>query len=387
VRVKPYAFSPPHLTLYENDFDHNNRETVRTWQIDLTRSPKGARGRARIATSFSKKPEQLSGPYEPASARKGLGENAMSQSKRSVGIDVSKANLDVAVVPENDTWSTANEESSVDELVKRLKALRPRLIVLEATGGLEIPVVAALAAAKLPTVAVNPRQVRDFAKATGTLAKTDAIDALVIARFAEAIRPQVRPIKDQDAQHLSALVARRRQLVDMLTAEKNRLSSASKPVQKNIKEHIAWLEQQLTNINKELKKAVKGSPVWRHKEALLKSSPGVGDVLAISLLAGLPELGTLNRKEVAALVGVAPFNRDSGKFRGKRAIWGGRKDVRDVLYMATLSAVRFNPVIKKFYDRLTDAGKAHKIAMTACMRKLLIILNAMVKSDTPVMVK
>ena len=307
----------------------------------------------------------------------------MNQSKRSVGIDVSKAKLDVAVVPEDETWSTTNEESGIDQLIKRLKALRPRLIVLEATGGLEIPVVAALGAAKLPAVVVNPRQVRDFAKATGTLAKTDAIDALVTARFAEAVRPQIRPIKDQEARELSALVARRRQLVDMLTAEKNRLSSAPKSVGKSIKEHIAWLEQRLTHINKDLKKAIKESPIWRHKEALLKSSPGVGDVLAVSLLAGVPELGTLNRKEVAALVGVAPLNRDSGQFRGKRTIWGGRKDVRAVLYMATLSAVRFNPVIKKFYDRLTNTGKTNKTAITACMRKLLVILNAMVKNDTP----
>jgi transposase len=307
----------------------------------------------------------------------------MSEARSSVGIDVSKENLDVAVVPEAETWSTANEEPCIAELVKRLKTLRPRLIVLEATGGLEIPVVAALAAAKLPAVVVNPRQVRDFAKATGTLAKTDAIDALIIARFAEAVRPQIRPIKDQESRHLSALVARRRQLVDMLIAEKNRLFNAPKPVQKSIKEHIAWLEQRLNSINKDLKKAIKDSPIWRQKEALLKSSPGVGDVLAVSLLAGVPELGTLNRKEVAALVGVAPLNRDSGKFRGKRSIWGGRRDVRAVLYMATLSAVRFNPVIKNFYDRLSDAGKAHKVAMTACMRKLLIILNSMVKNDTP----
>jgi transposase len=303
--------------------------------------------------------------------------------KKSIGIDVSKASLDVAVVPDAETWSTANEESSIGTLVKRIKALQPRLIVLEATGGLEIPVVAALAEAKLPAVVVNPRQVRDFAKATGTLAKTDAIDALIIARFAEAIRPQVRPIKDHDAQHLTALVARRRQLVNMLTAEKNRLSSAPKPVHKSIKEHIAWLEQRLDNINKDLKKAVKNSPIWRHKQALLKSSPGVGDVLSVSLLAGVPELGALNRKEVAALVGVAPFNRDSGALKGKRTIWGGRRDVRAALYMATLSAVRFNPVIKKFYDRLTNAGKVKKVALTACMRKLLIILNAMVKNDTP----
>lgn len=307
----------------------------------------------------------------------------MSQAKRSIGIDVSKATLDVAVVPEAETWSTTNEETGISGLISRIKGLRPKLIVLEASGGFEIPVVAALASANLPVVVANPRQVRDFAKATGILAKTDAIDALVIARFAEAVRPQIRPIKDEDAQHLSALVSRRRQLVDMLTAEKNRLSSAPKPVHKSIKEHIAWLEQRLADINTDLKKAVKGSPIWRQKETLLKSSPGVGDVLAVSLLAGVPELGSLNRKEVAALVGVAPFNRDSGKFKGKRMIWGGRGDVRAVLYMATLSAVRFNPVIKKFYDRLTVAGKAHKVAMTACMRKLLTILNAMLKNHTP----
>ena len=307
----------------------------------------------------------------------------MSQAERVIGIDISKNLLDVAVVPETETWSVDNDEEGIRTLTKDAKRLRPRLIVLEATGGLETAVVALLAAARLPVVVVNPRQVRDFAKSLGKLAKTDKIDALVLAHFGEATKPEVRPLKDQQAQQLSALVARRKQLVEMLTAEKNRLITAPEPVDSDIKAHITWLEQRLNDINKDLGKAIKSSAVWRAKDKLLRTVPGVGPVLSVSLLAGLPELGKLNRKQIAALVGVAPFNRDSGKFRGRRSIWGGRGHVRAVLYMGTLTAIRFNPVISAFYLRLCAAGKVHKVALTACMRKLLTILNAMMKNHAP----
>jgi transposase len=307
----------------------------------------------------------------------------MNKVERAVGIDVSKGLLDVAVLPEGESWSATNEEEGITQVVKRLKSLRPRLVVLEATGGMETAFVGAAATARLPVVVVNPRQVRDFAKSVGALAKTDAIDARVLARFAEAVRPEVRPLKDKEASQLSALIARRRQLVEMLTSEKNRLATAPEAIHPSIEEHIEWLEQRLTDINGRLKKAIKKSPAWRAKEQLLRTAPGVGPVLSATLVAGLPELGALNRKRIAALVGVAPFNRDSGKYRGRRCIWGGRGSIRAVLYMGTLAATRFNPVIRAFYLRLCAAGKEHKVALTACMRKLLTILNAMVKTGTP----
>jgi transposase len=306
----------------------------------------------------------------------------MKNSETFVGIDVSKASLDVALRPDNTHWSCGNDDAEISALVKRLRKLRPTLIVLEATGGLEIPVVAALASAALPVVVVNPRQVRDFAKATGKLAKTDSIDAGVLAWFGEALRPEIRPLKDPETQELAALLTRRRQLTDMLTAEKNRLYSAPKRVRKDIKTHIAWLEKRLKDVNNDLNKAIKQSPVWGEYDEILQSTPGVGPVLSVTLLAALPELGTLNRRQIASLAGVAPFNRDSGKFKGKRAIWGGRAEVRSVLYMSTLAAVRCNPIIRSFYQRLIKAGKKHKVAMTACMRKLLTILNIMMKNRT-----
>ncbi|HVP49855.1 MAG TPA: IS110 family transposase, partial [Candidatus Bathyarchaeia archaeon] len=292
----------------------------------------------------------------------------MSKVERAVGIDVSKGLLDVAVLPEGEAWSATNDEEGITQVVKRLKSLRPRLVVLEATGGMETAFVGAAATARLPVVVVNPRQVRDFAKSVGALAKTDAIDARVLARFAEAVRPEVRPLKDKEASQLSALIARRRQLVEMLTSEKNRLGSAPEAIHPSLEEHIEWLEQRLTDINGKLRKAIKKSPVWRAKEQLLRTAPGVGAVLSATLVAGLPELGALNRKRIAALVGVAPFNRDSGKYRGKRCIWGGRGSIRAVLYMATLAATRFNPAIRAFYLRLCAAGKEKKVALTACMR-------------------
>ena len=246
-----------------------------------------------------------------------------------------------------------------------------------------MPLTGALAAAGLPVVVITPRQVRDFARATGQVAKTDRLDAQILARFAEAIRPPVRPVPDEQTQTLAALVARRRQLSDMLTAEKNRLRLAARPIQKRVQAHITWLEQELEGIMTDLNTTMRQSPVWREKEDVLRSVPGVGPVLTTTLLANLPELGTLTRKEVAALAGVAPFPRDSGTLNGRRAIWGGRAHVRAALYMAALVAPRRNPVIRAFYQRLCQAGKAKKLALTACMRKLLTILNAMVKRGTP----
>jgi len=318
----------------------------------------------------------------PYPARLGTGDNDMKNAEIFVGIDVSKASLDVALRPDNTHWSCGNNDTEISELIKRLRKQQPTLIVLEATGGLEIPVVAALASAALPVVVMNPRHVRDFAKASGNLAKTDRIDAGVLAWFGEALRPEIRPLKDPETQALAALLTRRRQLTDMLTAEKNRLSSAPKPVRKDIKAHITWLEKRLKDVDTDLKVAIKHSPLWREHDEILQSAPGVGPVLSITLMAMLPELGTLNRRQIAALAGLAPFNRDSGKFKGKRAIWGGRAEVRAVLYMGTLAAVRCNPIIRPFYQRLIKAGKEHKVAMTACMRKLLTILNVMIKNGT-----
>jgi transposase len=300
-----------------------------------------------------------------------------------VGIDVAKAELEIALRPTAEGWAVANDEPGIATLVARLQAIQPALIVLEATGGLEVSVTAALAAAGLPVVVVNPRQARDFAKATGRLAKTDALDAHGLAHFAEAVRPAPRPLPDAQTQALRAQLARRRQLLDMLTAEKNRLSSAPPMIQADIQAHITWLERRFAALNDDLGKAIRASSVWRERDDLLQSTPGVGPVLSYTLVADLPELGTLSRQQIAALVGVAPLNRDSGTLRGKRTVWGGRAHVRAVLYMSTLVAVRHNPVLHTFYERLRHAGKAPKVALTACMRKLLTILNAMVKHHTP----
>lgn len=299
-----------------------------------------------------------------------------------IGIDVSKSQLDIAQRPANKRWSCANAETDIAEVVETLKELSPQVIVVEATGGLEIPLVAALSQAQMPVVVVNPRQVRDFAKAVGRMAKTDRIDAAVLAHFGEAVRPEVRLLKDEDAQILTALVTRRRQVVEMLTAEKNRLNISPKVVRKDIQKHIDWLQARLEDSDRQLDSAIRNSPVWREKDALLRSVPGVGQVLSASLITGLPELGALSRRQIAALVGVAPLNRDSGLFRGKRTVWGGRAHLRAVLYMATLSASRVNPAINRFYRRLREAGKKAKVALTACMRKFLGILNAIVKNQT-----
>jgi transposase len=301
---------------------------------------------------------------------------------RFVGIDVSKASLEVAVRPGGQHWSTANDEREMPILVDALRQIDPTLIVVEATGGLQTLVVAELSTAGLPVAVVNPRQARDFAKATGRLAKTDPIDANVLAHFAEAIRPEVRELKDEETQLLTALMSRRRQIVDMLTAEKNRLIMAPKGIRKEIKKHIEWLEARVELMNRQISDAIGKNPEWREKDSILRSTPGVGPVLSVSLLAGVPELGKLNRQRLAALVGVAPLNSDSGLFRGTRKVWGGRAQVRAVLYMATVSASRANSVIRAFYQRLIAAGKKPKVALTACMRKLLSILNTMIKNGT-----
>ena len=264
-----------------------------------------------------------------------------------------------------------------------MEDLGPSLVLLEASGGLELPLVAALTAAALPVVVVNPRQVRDFARATGTLAKTDALDAAVLAHFADVIRPSVRPLRDAEAQVLNSLTARRHQVMTMLVSEKNRLGTAISAVRPRIEAHIVWLEQELDDLDEGLRQTLRQSPVWREKDDLLRTVPGVGEQLSLTLLAYLPELGTLDRRQVAALVGVAPFNRDSGTLRGKRAVWGGRSRVRGALYMGTLSATRYNPFIRDFYQRLLAHGKPKKVALVACMRKLLVILNSMLKHRSP----
>jgi transposase len=296
-----------------------------------------------------------------------------------VGIDVSKAQLDIAMRPTGEKELFSNDAAGIKALVKRLTALQPALIVLEATGGFERQVMHALAGAELAVVVINPRQVRDFAKATGQLAKTDRIDALVLARFAEAVRPSVRPLPDEVTLELRAVVARRRQITEMIVAETNRLTGASKAVRKRIDAHIRWLEKELERADHDLDQAIRQSPIWCENQDLLKSVPGIGPIVSRTLLAELPELGKLNRKEIAALVGVAPFNRDSGKLKGRRAIWGGRATVRATLYMAALVASRRNAIIRSFYQRLRAAGKAPKVALVACMRKLLTIINAMLK--------
>ena len=299
-----------------------------------------------------------------------------------VGIDVAKATLEVAVLPEDHNWHVERTPTGIAALVERLRSRAATLVVLEATGGLEAPVVAALAAAALPVVVVNPRQARAFAKATGALAKTDGIDARLLARLGQTLQPDVRPLKGADTLALQEVLTRRQQLVDMLTMEKNRLHQASPRLRPDLCAHIDWLTRRLKDVDGNLATAIATTPEFRLKDDLIRSVPGAGRVLALTLLAGLPELGHLNRRQIAALVGVAPFNCDSGTLRGQRRIWGGRAAVRAVLYMATISAIRCNPVIRLFHQRLRDAGKKPKVAITACMRKLLIILNAMVRSHT-----
>ena len=299
------------------------------------------------------------------------------------GIDVSAAHLDLAVVPSGEEGRFTNDGKGVKTLTDHLAGMGPVLVVLEATGGMELPVVGELVVAGVEVVVVNHRQVRDFARATGKLAKTDALDAQVLARFGEAVKPAVRPLPDATLLELRGLATRRNQLTKMLTAERNRLRTASERVQPRIKDHILWLKRQIKDLDKDLRDSIRSSPLWRAQENLLRSAPGVGPVVSSILLAKLPELGTLNRHQIGALVGVAPLNRDSGTLRGKRKIWGGRAPVRAALYMAALVATRHNPVIKAFYQRLLQAGKPKKVALTACMRKLLTVLNVMVRDQRP----
>jgi transposase len=301
-----------------------------------------------------------------------------------VGIDVSKDQLDVFVCPGNEAFPVARDGEGLAGLVERLKALAPGRVVLEATGGFEQVVAATLAAAGLPVIVVNPRQIRDFARALGRLAKTDRIDAEVIALFAERVQPPVRLLADEQTRLLDELVTRRRQLVEMIVAEGNRERRLTNTrLKKRIARHRNALQKELGEIERDLDDTIRATPIWNETHALLTSVPGVGDTLARTMIAETPELGTLDRRQIAALIGVAPFNRDSGQLRGRRTIWGGRASVRAVLYMATLTATRFNPVIKAFYRRLRQAGKPAKLALVACMRKLLTILNAIVRDRRP----
>ena len=300
-----------------------------------------------------------------------------------VGIDVAKAWLDIAVHEQEEAFRTGNDDIGIVSLVKRLKKLKPTLIVLEATGGFEMLVVAELTHTGLPVVVVNAKRIRDFARATGRLAKTDKLDAKVLAHFAAAVRPALRSLRSEEEEQLTALLTRRRQVLDMLTVEKNRLVTVRAKMRSEIEAHIQWLSRSLKELDHEIKDFVASTPVWKEKDALLQSVPGIGPVTSATMLGMLPELGKLNRQEIAALVGVAPVNKDSGKKQGKRRVYGGRADVRSVLYMAALAAKKFNPVIRKFYERLIKHGKEKKVALTACMRKLLVILNAMMHTNQP----
>jgi transposase len=298
-----------------------------------------------------------------------------------IGIDISKTQMDVAIWDCEETWEIQNDAEGWQELVEKAKELNPSLIVVEASGGIEQPIVAELYLEKLPIAIVNPTRVRSFARSTGQLAKTDKLDARLIAHFAQAIRPLVRPLRTAEQDHLNAMVTRRRQVVQMLTAEKNRRSTTYSTLSTRLQQHIEWLEAELKELDEEIEQYIQESPSWRKNAGLLRSVPGVGPVTASTLLAELPELGTRNRQQIAALVGVAPLNRDSGKMRGKRRVFGGRAPVRRALYMATLVATKANPIIRTFYEHLLAQGKEKKVALTACMRKLLVILNSMIRNQ------
>jgi transposase len=306
----------------------------------------------------------------------------MESTEFFVGVDVSKAELEIGVIPESKTWKVSNDCQGIQQLIDNLVTLSPSVIVIEATGGYETLVASSLATAQLPVVVINPRHIRSFAKAIGILAKTDRIDCLVLAQYGKSIKPQPRPLKDEQAQELKAMLGRRKQLVEMLTMEKNRIDKATNIVLEYIHAHIFWLESQLQEVDKDLHNSIKNSPVWAEKDKIIRSIPGAGPVLSVTLISELPELGILNRRQIAALVGVAPFNCDSGKRKGYRRVWGGRALIRSILYMAALSAVRYNPAIKAFYKRLVAAGKKPKVSLTACMRKLLTIINSMVRNGS-----
>jgi transposase len=309
------------------------------------------------------------------------GEKLLNDSSFFIGVDVSGQELVIAQQPTLKQWTVANDASGIATLTARLASLSPTLIVLEATGGLEVPLVSSLVEADLPVLVVNPRQVRDFAKAVGRLAKTDAIDALLLARFAQLVRPELRPHPDKATLALQALVARRRQLLEMVSAEEHRLVRAQHSLRADIQAHITWLKQRVKDLDSDIRDTIRSQPVWKAKQAILTSASGVGPAVSALLIAHLPELGTLDRRRIASLVGVAPFNRDSGSWHGKRFIRAGRAAVRSTLYMAALVAARHNPIIRAFYARLINAGKPPKLALTACLRKLLTILNAMLRDN------
>lgn len=336
--------------------------------------------------SQTSEPEQLPGPFKRARiiARLGQLRNVTLLQETFAGIDVSKDSLDLAISQEAQAVRYRNDSDGIQQLLALLNEAQPLLVVMEATGGYETPVAAAVAAAGLSVAVVNPRQVRDFAKATGQLAKTDAIDARVLAAFAKAVRPEARPLPDDTTRELQAMLSRRAQIVQMITSESNRLGcTTSQRVRGEIIEHIAYLQRSMKKAEADIDSHIQSSPVYKAKDSLLQSVKGVGPQTARTLLLSLPELGQLSRQQIAGLVGVAPLNRDSGRFRGRRSIWGGRAAVRAVLYMGALSATRHNPAIRSFYDRLLAKGKPKKVAIVACMRKLLVILNAMTKNNTP----
>ena len=365
-------------------------QTDRSW-VHADRREAGSSRPSRV------QPEQLPEPLrELASTRPGQARQSRRRDRlvskpaehQWVGIDVSKANLDIYVQPTGARWQMANTQPQLEALTEQLAALGPERIVVEASGGYEALLVATLVNRELPVVVVNPRQVRDFARALGQLAKTDRIDAQVLARFGEAIRPEVRALPDATTRALRALVSRRRQLQEMLTAEQNRLVSAAvqdapEPLREQLGQHIDWLRRQLADIDDEAHRQLQASAVWRAREDLLRTIPGIGPVTSATLLSQLPELGELDRKAVAKLVGVAPLNDDSGTLHGRRHIWGGRAEVRATLYMAALVATRHNPRIRDFYTRLRNAGKPAKVALVACMRKLLILCNSVLRAKTP----
>lgn len=301
--------------------------------------------------------------------------------KSYVGIDVSKKQLDTAVDQEGDFWQSTNDKKGIGITVAKLKALQPTLIVVESTGGLEIRLLTALYEAELPFCRVHPGRVREFARSTGLLAKTDRLDARLLARFAEAVKPPVTSLPTEDEQHLSALLTRRRQVVEMLTSEKNRLGTAPESTQERISDHIVWLQEERDELDKEIDQFINQTPIFRQKQEILQSTPGIGAVTSAMLIADLPELGQLSRQKIAALVGVAPFNNDSGPRRGRRRVKGGRVAIRSTLYMATLSSIQYNTLIQSFYQRLVKRGKEKKVAIVACMRKLLTILNAMIRDN------
>jgi transposase len=383
---KREAFSTASSPICRRQIVHKSTDLplVLAWQFVRPLGYFQAREKAWSVTPiFTDNPNGCLALISPHFARKGIGMSDMVVEKFA-GIDVSKSTLDLYVDSPSEVMHVDYNDKGVKTVCTRMKSIQPTLIVMEATGGLEMRLACELAALGLNVAVINPRQARDFAKATGQLAKTDIVDARVLAAFAKAIRPQARPLKDEQTRELDDMVSRRRQLVANRVQEALRLdTAASKPLQKSLKAHIAWLDKRIAEIDDDLSHRLKACDVWRAKDNLLRSIPGVGAVTTVTLLAKCPELGTLNRREIAALAGVAPLANDSGKHRGKRFVWGGRADVRVVLYMATISAMRCNVSIKEFANRLKQTGKPAKVVIVACMRKLLTIMNAMLKNNEP----